>query len=342
MAEFITDIIDIPELIGYVRENAVTEGPNLAGLIPQQEVEDIEYELLQMDAPSNPVARYRSWDVAPPLGKRPGFTTVVGEIPPLGLSYTLNEKELKRFTRLRASMDPNAGFDFFRSDALLAAQGVVNRWEIARGDLLHDGVVTINENGQNVSADFNVPGTHLVTAATLWSDTANSTPVTNLIAWEATYRADNGGRNPDAWLISSEVAGQLALNTQIKVLAGGTSGVTPGIISFGIVGQVMQAAGVRAPLVIFDGMVPDTNGVATRTIPVRDVVAIRQGTMSVLTSSSPSADQLVARQLLQPSEAPGVVVFVTEEVVPARTTTTSDGIGIPVLKDRFSLFRAIV
>lgn len=343
MAEFITDIIDIPELVGYVRENAVVNGPNLAGILPPLEVADIEYELLQIDTPINPVARYRSWDVAPKLGKRPGFTTVVGEIPPLGLSMTLNEKELKRLQNLRAKLPDAGGLTQIYDDAVICATAVQYRWETARGDLLHDGIVTINEDGQNVVANFNVPGTHLVTAGVAWSDTTNAIPVTNLIAWEAVYRADNGGRNPDAWIISSEVAGNLALNAQIKAMASGTSGIVPGIINFDTVGAVMRTAGVRAPFVVFDGMVPHpTTGVATPTLPVRDAVAVRAGMGNLFNGTSPSADLLVGRQLLARSEAPGIVVFATEEIVPARVTTTSDGIGIPVLRDPKALFRAIV
>lgn len=341
MANFITDVIDIPEMIGYVRENAVLTGPTLGGILPPVNVPDIEYELQNIDSPSLQVARYRAWDTAPPLGKRAGFATIKGEIAPLGLTLTLNERELARVQNLRAGLPGGSIADIY-DDALTTARAVQFRIEVARGDLLHDGIVTINENGMNVFADFGVPGTHLVTAGTAWSDTAASTPVTNLIAWEAIYRADNGGMNPDAWLISDTVAGQLALNTQIKTLAGGTSSVTPGIISFETVGQVLRAAGVAAPLVVFNGMVPDSSGAASRTLPVRDCIAVRAGMGNVFYGTSPSADLLVGEGILKRQDAPGIVTWAEQEIRPARVLTTAEGVALPVLRDPKALFRAIV
>lgn len=345
MAEFITDVIDPVDLLGFARANAVVDGPNLGGILPGVEVNDIAYELEQINMPVGQIARYRAWDTPNHLGTRPGVATVTGEILPLGLSLHLNEKELARFNRLRDGVRRFFGDQVVADiydDARNTARAVANRYELARADLLHDGIVTLAENGVNLVANFGVPGTHLVTAATAWSNTGASVPVTNLLAWEAVYRADNGGLNPDAWLISSEVAGQLALNTQIKGLASGTSSVVPGIISIETVGAVLRAAGVRAPLVVFDGMVPNTSGVATPTIPVRDVIAVRAGMGSVLFGVTPSANQMVARGLIKRRDALGVVVFATEEIVPASVTTTAEGLGLPVLRDPNALFRAIV
>lgn len=340
MGEFITDVIDIPELIGYVRESAVLQGPNLAGIIPPQQVDDIEYELLNIEGPNLQVARYRSWDAPPPVGKREGFATIKGEIQPLGLSMVLNEKELARLQNLRAGLPGSAQSIY--DDALTGAMAAQLRIEVGRGDMLHDGKVTINENGCNVEANFGVPGTHLVTAGTAWSNHAGATPVTNLKAWEAVYRADNGGRDPDGWLISSEALADLTMNTEVKTLASGTSGVVPGIIGPDQVAQVLRAAGVRAPLIPFDGQVPDGSGVATPTIPVRDVVAFRRGFAQVFYGTSPTADVMVGNGIIQRREAAGIIAWAEQEIRPAKVITTGEAVALPVLRDPNALFRAIV
>jgi hypothetical protein len=340
--EFITDVIDIPDLVGYVRERAVLEPPTLlGGVVPELEVEDLEYELTNSDATFVNVARYRSWDTAPPLGKRPGVATVRGEIAPLGLSLTLNEKELKRFSALQQGLPTGTADDIY-DDALHCGLACRARFETAIGDLLHDGIVTINENGATVTANFAVPSTHLVTAAIAWSTVATAVPITNLLAWEAIYRADNGGRNPDAWLISSEAFGNLAFNAQIKSLAAGTSGVTPGIVSAEQIGQAFSAAGVRAPFVVFDGMVPNASGVATPTLPVRDVIAVRAGMASLLYGTTPSAELLVGNGVLERTDAAGIVAYSEQQIRPARVITTGEAVGLPVLRDPNALFRAIV
>lgn len=339
--EFITDIIDIPDLVGYVRERAVLQPPTLlGGIVPEVEVEDLEYELQNVDTTFVNVARYRSWDAPPPLGKRPGIATVRGEIAPLGLSLTLNEKELKRFSLLQQGLPGGTAADIY-DDGVNCALACRARFETAIGDLLQDGVVTINENGAVVTADFGVPGAHLVTAATAWSNRTTATPVTNLLAWEAVYRTNNGGRNPDAWLVSSEVFSDLTFNTEIRNLSVGvTNGVVPGVA--GNVGAVLNAAGVRAPIVVFDGQVPNVAGVATPTLPVRSVIGFRAGFASLLFGTTPSADLLVGNGVLDRTEAAGIVAYVEQQIRPARVITTGEAVGLPVLRDPKALFRATV
>ena len=339
--EFISDIIDIPELIGYVRTTAVLQPPTLlGGIVPEVQVEDLQYELQNVDATFVNTAKYRSWDAAPPLGKRPGLATIRGEIAPLGLSLTLNEKELKRFTLLQQGLPGGTAQDIY-DDGRNAALACRVRFEAAIGDLLHDGVVTINENGAVVSADFGVPGANLVTAATLWSDRTNAVPVTNLLAWEVVYRAANGGRNPDAWIISSDVAADLTFNAQVRNLSVGIqSGTVPGIATNP--GAILNLAGVQAPLLVFDGQVANASGVATPTLPVRDVIAYRAGFASLLYGTTPSANLLVGNGILDRQEAAGIVAYVEQQIRPARVITTGEAVGLPVLRDPKALFRAIV
>ena len=53
MAEYITGIIDLPELIGYVRELAF-DGIELDAVLPNRSVSDIEFELLNIETPQIP------------------------------------------------------------------------------------------------------------------------------------------------------------------------------------------------------------------------------------------------------------------------------------------------
>lgn len=340
MGTYITDVITPEELTGYVRESQVLQGPTLESVLPPREVSDIEFELTNIDSPLIQVARYRAWDTAPPVGKRPGFAVIRGEIGPMGLSLTLNEKELARLTKLREKASDGSNQDIY-DDALQTALACQVRYEQARADLLLDGKVTIDENGFKTEADFSVPGAHIVTAATLWSDTANATPIINLKAWEATYRSNNGGANPDGWLVSSDIVGELAVNAQVKSLANEGGGV-PGIVPEGRIGTVLRVAGVKAPLVVFDGQIPDANGVVGPTLPVRKVIAFRRGMGETFFGTTPSAELLIARGLIKRREAPGIVSFAVEDILPARVTTTSEAVGLPVLRDPKALFVATV
>lgn len=331
----ITDVIDVPEFIGYVRENATLEGPTLASILPPRDVDDLQYELQNMEAVDYEVASYRAWDTPPPLGKRPDFSTIRGEIAPLGKSFTLNERELARFTALQRGLAGGSADDVY-DDGVNAARSCQIRVEQGRADLLTDGVVTINENGFKLTASFAVPGTHIVTAAVPWSDRTNAVPITNFLAWQATYRPNNGGRNPDAWVVSSEVMGDLGLNAQLRNESPVT-GVIPRVIDNATIGQVLRARGV-APIFVFDGVI---NGVPT--LGTRKVIAVRDGMGDVFYGVPPAAQILAAAGVrLERQEEPGIIAYVESEIRPARVITTAEAVALPVLRDPKALFVATV
>ena len=348
-SEYITDVIDIPSLIGYVREQTDGELP-FEDIFPVEGVDDIEYELTQVPAFTGNVAKYRSWDTAPPLGNRPGVTIVGGEIPPLGLSFRLNEKDIVRFNKLKAGVADKTDArvsDRIFGDAANAGHAVQNRITLAHGEALTLGKVTLTELGDVVTgnaivANFGVPGGHFVTAGTLWSDTAASTPITNLKAYEATYYAANLVY-PDAWMISSAVMANLALNAQVRNLAQASTANPPGIINADIVQAVFTAAGIKAPFVVSDVMRPALDGSGNaRVISDRKVVAIRQGMGKTLYGPSANAANLAGEGTIAFQDAPGVIAFIEKQLRPAAIITTGEAVAIPVVLDPYAVFCATV
>lgn len=349
-SEFITDVINVPQLIGFVRERADGDLP-YGDIFPPIDVDDVEFELTQVSAFTGEVAKYRSWDTAPPLGTRPGVSIVGGAIPPLGWSYRLNEKDIARLERLRAgvgeSVDQRVVNRIF-NDAENAGHAVQNRITLAHGDVLTDGVLTLTElgnpePGSALVANYGSPGGHFVTAGTLWSDTASSTPITNLRTWEATYRSNNSGLNPDAWLMSSEVMANLCLNAQVRNLAMGGSGTSPGIVNETVVRQVVAAAGVNADLIVDDTERPALDGSGTaRVISARKIVAVKAGMGATLYGPTATAATLAGNGTIEWADAPGIIAYATRSVRPASIITTAEAIAIPVLRDPNALFVATV
>lgn len=337
-------VLDIPRLVGQVREAAVLQPPTLEQFLPNLEVDDIVTELQQMAAPIYNVASYRAWDTAPPFGRRQGFSAVEVEIAPLGLSLDITERGITRL-RYQGMQDYRQGirtagavraFESLWDDALQCALATQIRVERARAELLVTGKITLNENGlKSLIYDPGVPGPHFITPATPWSTVASAVPVTDLKSAEALFRTDNSGRNPDLWLISEAVGNELALNAQVKTLAGGTSGVTPGLVSLDTVGQVLSVAGVRAPLVVFEGMTANPNtGAVERLISDRKVLGLRLGALgNTLFGTSASALMLVGEGRLARQDAPGIVAWVESEIRPAKIVTTAEGVALPVLRD---------
>lgn len=348
--EYITDVVDPVELTGYVREAVDGELP-LGSLLPSVQVEDIEYELTNVDAFTGDVARYRAWDTAPPIGARPGVATIKGEIPPLGWSYRLNERDILQFNRVRtglAEQFPGSVVDRIFNDALNAARAVQNRVTLAQAEVLTTGQVSLTEMGDVVAgnelvADFGVPGTHLgVVPPILWNLPATAVPITNLKDWETTFRADNNGFNPEAWLISPEVEAHIAATEQVRVqLVNSQAGQ---IVSPDTMRRVLTLSGVQAPLVVMDAERPalDGSGMA-RLFDPGLVIGLRASVLgSTLYGISANAATLAGNGTIQMTDAPGIIAFQTQDVRPPQILTTAEGIVLPVLRDPNALFVAEV
>ncbi|GEM_PF-1349261 len=363
-SEFLTSVLDIPRLIGYVREQRF-EGLTLDTVLPNVEVMDIEFELTNVPASAIQVARYRAWETAPPFAKRPGYAVIAGQIPPLGLTQRLGERDQMTLQTVLANLrrngptnEPGVPFfpytrlpgggrppvsqleDLIYNDALQMVRGVQARIEIARGQLLSTGSVTLAENGMNLTANFGVPGGQIVSAATAWSNTASSTPVIDLRAWLATYRAANGGRNPAFFITSSQVLADLTLNAQIRSMAP-IMGVVPGVVSEQTIASVFASQGFP-PIVTYDTMLPDASGTMQPVLPVRSFIAVGQGIGSTFYGVTPEAMRLAGEGVISMEDAPGVVAYVEQETRPAATFTTGAAIALPVLRDPFAILIATV
>lgn len=354
--EYITDVIDPVELTGYVRELVNGDLP-FAALFPPLQVDDIEYELTNVDlSTSGEVARYRAWDAPAPIGKRPGIASITGELIPIAWGYRLNEKELQRFENLRANLGERADQSVFTTvydDAGNAGKAVQNRITLAHGSILTTGIVDFADlgspvTGNSLQAVFTVPANQLAVtpAGAAWTDHAASVPITDLKAWETIYRANNGGRNPDAWLMSSEAGADLVLNAQVRTL-GPVTGVVPSIITTDQAVQIIRAAGVQAPILI--GAIMDTeratlsSSTPARVINNRKVIGVRAGMGSTLYTRPPAAAGLARSGAQQMATLdPGIIAYQTGSINPAWVETTAEGLAVPVLRDPNALFVATV
>lgn len=352
--EYITNVVDPVELTGYVRELVDGDLP-FSALFPPLRTDNIEYELSQVDvSAAGEVARYRSWDTPARIGARPGVSVIRGEIPPLAWGYRLNEKELQQFDRLRSGVRDRSDATVERTiygDAERAARAVQNRLTLAHGSLLTTGGVELTELGDVVAgnellAEFAVPVNQMNVSPVGddWSVHATAAPITDLKAWETIYRANNGGRNPDAWGMSSEVFADFVMCDQVRDLAP-VMGVVPGIISDDTARQVARAAGVNAPLlVMFDVERPTlTSGTPARVVGDRFVIGVRAGMGATIYTDAPALGglQRAGAQAMGGLE-PGIIAYQVGGIDPAWVKTTAEGLALPVLRDPNGLFVAEV
>lgn len=210
----IWDLVDPQELVSYVRAYANERLRDdaqfyLARWLPVQTTEEIEFRIRKGDLEDIDAAKYRAWDTPAPLTARPGTTRIEGELGPISRQIPLSEEETLRLKVLqRGNNDPIVNEIF--ADAERMVRSVYARLELAMGDLINDGKVTLSENGLVLEADFGRDAnSSKVEAGDTWDTTATATPLSSLLGWVEDY-ADVNGFEPAAILGTRQIKGYLA------------------------------------------------------------------------------------------------------------------------------------
>lgn len=296
---------------------------------------------------TNRTARFRSLDGRIHVSQRDGGSDK--RVPLIPLSTSLSQGEYERlkleFARTggtRTEALANATYN----DGEILTREVLNRLEQAWGDLLSDGVITINEGieGLNgVELDFGVPANHLVNAGVLWSNTA-ALILSDLIAWSDTYETTNGTR-PGAIRVPRAVARNMQVNTQlINAVHGAQTGKTR--VTLNEINDALGSEGLP-PVTVQDIAKLDVDGVVTPVLPDDRVLLTPESFADLGYTAfgvSATALELVDSNKADFSfeDAPGIV-GVTEKVGPPyREFTYVDATALPILTDAKRLFVAVV
>lgn len=256
-----SDYVEPAELTGYVR-GALEDRPQnrfvLERYLPDRPIDDLQYRFEKGGGGLTEAATYRSYDSESPRGTRPGLERVRGELPPISRKLSLGEYDQ---LQLRRSTNDTVRRYIFRDAERLTRQ-IAARVEIARGDALVNGQVTINENGVQATVSFGRSGTHSVTAAASWALAATDI-ITDLVTWRDVYVATNGVR-PGRMMFSTKILGYIMRNEGFRELAGSLLG-TPKMVSEATIRSVFDMFGLP-PYELNDEQVK-VAGVATRIIP---------------------------------------------------------------------------
>jgi hypothetical protein len=313
-----SDYLTPQELTGYVREalaNLEINQFNLSRFLPTKPIDDLEYRYTQGGEGLVDAATFRAYDAESPIGKRPGATRVSGELPPISRKIRFGE-----YDRLRAR---KAGSDQFVAgilgDAERMARAIAARFELARGDALVNGSITLAENGLVATVSYGRSGSHSVSAGTVWSNAAADI-IADLMTWQATYVATNGVK-PGRLVGSTAIQGYLLKNTAIRAYVGSLAG-SPAMVTVDQAQSVLAAFGLP-PFETYDVQV-NVNGAATR------VVAADKLLMLPAPANGPDGTELGATLLGTTAESlePGYGLSGVEAGIVAGSYRTEDPIAI--------------
>jgi len=198
-------------------------------------------------------ASYRAFDAESDFGSEEGGESKSGRIPPISRKLRVNE-----WDTLSQQIDGTGLIESaFRKKARGIAGQIETRVELARGQALEFGQVTLNENKLKATVDFGRKAAHTVTAAKLYSD-PTADVLGDLTAWRAVYVLANNGGWAEA-LMSSQILAALQRNTGIISAALGRGTDLPTLISQAQVQAVFDAYGFGR-IVVNDEKVGGPNG----------------------------------------------------------------------------------
>lgn len=357
MAQIVYDLVDLAELTGYVRayDNEILRNQfTLDQLLPNRNVEDIEYRVKQGQLTDVDAAEFRAWDTQPSMAGRPGITRVRGELPPVSKQIPLTEEESLRLRALeRQNNDPIVDAIFDDSERMI--RSVQARIELARGDVLVDGIVTIAENNMFVTVDYGMPATHKVNAPIAWTvaNAATAKPITDMLGWIETYVADVGAPPRGIMMARKRLAG-LQMNAEVRAFAA-SGGTTPQRVNLATIQDIFSDQGlppITAPVgadplnsgPFFDEIIK-VNGVNQRVIPDDKVIFLppaNEKAGETFYGLTAEATRLVEKRLITATDAPGVVALVLQNDNPVQTFTLATAIALPVVPNAELLFTADV
>lgn len=334
-----TDYILPSVLTGYVRQGLADYPQNQFTLdrwLPNRTVPDIQYRFASGGTGLADAAVYRTYDAESPVGKRQGLTRVTGELPPISLKTRLSEYDN---LRIRAAVQP--GNDEVRraimNDALKNSRSIAARLEMARGDALVNGSVTISENGLTAAVSFGRAGAMSVTAATLWSTIATADPFGDLDTWRNAYVAQNGAE-PGAIVMSRSTLALMRRCANVAKAVFPSAAQVPTLLSQQAISDALVAFGLP-PLYVYYAQANTYAGSAASIIPANKVLLLpepvapddAEGTQLGGTFWGTTAESQLPEYGIELSEQPGIVVGAYHDPDPVGIWTKASAIGLPVL-----------
>lgn len=334
-------------LTTFTREIPTPRGSRLLQLFGRKDSQTntIDWaEILQ----TNDTAEYRTFDGRIHVSARDsGSEKRVRMLP---LSDSLNQGEYETL-QLRFAQTGGTNIaaleNAIYNDAEKLTKQVLNRLELAMGDVLSDGKLTLNGeggiSGSAGEADFGVPAGNLPTFTTAWTDKA-APLFSNLISWVDAY-VDVNGAPPASMLPSLQTLRLMQTNTEIINQVKGAAAQV-GRVDRTDLNGLLASEGLPQVLDPFDERV-NYRGASTRVIPANKLVFMPSNLDELAHFEygvSATALELVDSNAVDFSfeDAPGITGVVIKEGPPFRKFTFVDAVAMPVLDNARLLMTATV
>ncbi|WP_029932518.1 major capsid protein [Nocardia otitidiscaviarum] len=292
---------------------------------------------------TNRAAKFRNWDGSVWVSARDTGSEKRVKMLPLSAQLSMGEYERRQieFANMGGTNTGKIATAVYNDLENLTMQ-VLNRVELAWGDTLSDGVVNITENGVDQQVDYGIPGSQVVAPGTLWSDTTNSTPLTDLITWSDVWEAENG-TTPGRIATSRTVRRLVERNKEvIDAVFGSTQGKTR--VTTAELNALLESENLPTFGTDYNSNF-DVDGVSTRVLAANKLLLMPDnlGELGFTAWGTPTTAMELQSRNVQLETAAGVIgVIVREDGIPFRKFTYVDAVALPVIADPRKLMVATV
>ncbi|ETB35638.1 major capsid protein [Mycobacterium avium] len=352
MTLFLDGPVPLEDVVTYTQAVPLPSNTQLLQSFPRKTYATDEIDFATITK-TNRFAQFRNWDGSFWIAPRDSGAEKRVKMLPLGGKLPVGEYERRQIEFAQLGSDANGitTIQKILADAVyddldnLTAY-TYNRLEMAWGDVLSDGVLTINENGVQQQLDYAIPANQKVTPATLWSDTANSDPLADLVAWYDVYRATNGS-GPGQFKCSLTTARQLQTNKSlINAIKGAQTGVTR--VTLADISDLFASENLPPISIadsVYDSFFEDDAGNIVRPIPANKFLFLPSdlGQLGFTAVGTPTTVMEMLDSGVQVDQGAGIIgMIVKGSEPPFRKTTYVDMVALPVLADPRKILVATV
>ena len=336
--KLITDYATPYELSVVARESAAERERienKLAAVLPTETVDATTVTLIEGENGRVEIAEYRAFDAETSFGHAggPGRRQIV-ELAPLGQQVRVSEYDQLQMRNINV---PERVRDTVGKRAVHVGRAVADRLELARGQVLQTGKLTINENEFIAEVDFGRDEAMSVTAATPWGTTGAGI-IDEINSWVDAYVAANG-QMPEAILAGRQVVTTIKKSEDFSKIA--TNGVVSQRVTTEFVQQFLEAEGLPQ-LIQYDRKVLQ-GGRAVDVIDPQVMVFLPAAELGAgTTAMGTTLESQHPDYNIVPGEEAGIVVGAYQSHNPMGLYLNAAAIGMPVLHDPNAFMAATV
>ena len=331
MATLYTETITPQELTGFARaaqEDVEASQGTLARWLPNTAVNDVVVRTVVGKSGQGSLAQYRSFDAETPIGAGGTAERKIFELLPLGLKERIGE-----YDQIRARGGDGAALALGGIEAatVRTVRAISDRLEVARGQALETGALSISENGLVQTPSFGRPGGNTVTAAVLWDASSGTKILEDLLAWVVAYEDANDGVSPGAIVLSRKILNVMLRDAGIRALVATAAG-TPQIVSVDVLNSALSAHGLP-PIYVYDRKVKGTRVTSDKKVfLLPDAVDPNSGSNILgATFYGPTLESMEPEYGIGASEQPGIAAGAYKTKDPIGLWVHSNAIALPVL-----------